>query len=126
MTMVKKHIRHTESTLQRNCVRWFRYQWPNYALNLIAIPNGGARSVVEAAIMKGEGVTAGAADLFFFYPSGRYHGLAIEMKSMDGTWRESQKKWAKAIEDVGYKYVLCRSFEQFVSTIEDYIAGNLI
>lgn len=119
--MVTKHIRHTESALQKQCVKWFRYQYDNLAFNLIAIPNGGARSVVEAAIMKGEGVTAGAADLFLFVPNSRYHGLGIEMKSMGGTWRDTQKRWAKCIEDVGYKYVICRSFEQFQNEINNYL-----
>ena len=116
-----KHIRHEESALQRNCVKWFRYQWDIYALNLIAIPNGGARNLVEAAIMKGEGVTAGAADLFLFVPNSIYHGLAIEMKSPSGTWRDTQKRWAKAIEDRGYKYILVRSFEQFVLEVNQYL-----
>lgn len=38
-------------------------QYPSYALCLTSVPNGGLRSKTEAAIMKAEGMTAGAADL---------------------------------------------------------------
>lgn len=44
---------HNESALQRTCVSWFRLQYPLIARLLFAVPNGGGRSRVEAAIMKG-------------------------------------------------------------------------
>lgn len=56
-------MKHLESNIQRAFVRWFRLQYPEYALNLTSVPNGGLRSKTEAAIMKAEGMTAGAADL---------------------------------------------------------------
>ena len=34
---------------------------------LFAMPNGGSRNAREAAIMKGEGVTVGVADVIFLY-----------------------------------------------------------
>lgn len=45
--------------MQRMCVGWFRLQYPAVGKLLFAVPNGGARSRTEAAIMKAEGVTAG-------------------------------------------------------------------
>ena len=113
--------RHDESSLQQRCVKWFRYQHQHLALNLIAIPNGGARNIIEAAIMKGEGVTAGASDLFLFVANSQYHGLAIEMKIKDGVWRDTQKTWAAAVEAQGYKYIVIRSFDQFTQEVEDYL-----
>ena len=44
----KRRTEHTESDLQRQCVSWFRLQYPTDALMLFAVPNGGGRSVVEA------------------------------------------------------------------------------
>ena len=56
-------MRHIESQIQKDCVTWFRLQYPKIGRLLFAVPNGGARNAKEAAIMKGEGVTAGVAAL---------------------------------------------------------------
>lgn len=117
-------MRHLESAIQIQCVRWFRSQFPRLARNLIAIPNGGARKPIEGKIMKAEGVVAGASDLFLFYPSKGYHGLAIEMKTPQGRQQLSQKLWQMCIERVGYKYSLCRSFEDFCNEIQLYLTSN--
>lgn len=42
---------HEESRIQQACVRWFRMQYPRFARLLIAVPNGGGRSKIEAAII---------------------------------------------------------------------------
>ena len=52
-------MKHIESTLQVSCVRYFRYQYPQYKKLLFSIPNGGKRGVVTASIMKQEGALAG-------------------------------------------------------------------
>ena len=59
---VLRSPRHLESQLQRQCVAWFRLQYPKHARLLFAVPNGGGRSRIEAAIMKAEGVTAGVSE----------------------------------------------------------------
>ncbi len=100
---------------------WFRCQYPKLALNLIAIPNGGARSRIEAAIMKGEGVTAGAADLCLFVACKGWHGLFIEMKTPKGKQQPSQKAWQAAVEGQGYKYVVCHCYVEFVDEINAYL-----
>ena len=112
-------MRHEESTLQIGCVRWFRYQYPK--LVIMAIPNGGNRNIVTAAIMKREGVLAGAGDLFLTFASHGYHGLWIEMKTAKGRQSPEQKQFQFLMECNGYKYVVCRSFEEFKNEIENYI-----
>ncbi len=114
-------MRHEESKIQRAAVSWFRLQYPKLAPLLFSVPNGGARWRTEAAIMKAEGVTAGVADLLFLYPAKGYHGLCIEMKTPDGKQQATQKAWQKAVEDAGYKYALCRSFEGFMDEINAYL-----
>lgn len=112
-------MRHEESTLQIGCVRWFRYQYPK--LTLFAIPNGGNRNLITAMTMKREGVLAGVADLFLAYPSKGYHGLWIEMKTAKGRQSPEQKQFQFLMECNGYKYVVCRSFQEFKEEIEKYI-----
>lgn len=114
--------RHIESDIQKNCVKWFRLQYPKLASLLFAVPNGGARNRIEAAIMKGEGVTAGVADLIFLFPNSKYHALCIEMKTRTGKQQDSQKAWQKRVEAAGYKYSVCRSFEAFQELIWGYLA----
>ena len=112
-------MRHNESTLQCQCVRWFRYQYPRFTL--FAIPNGGNRDAVTGAIMKKEGVLAGVADLFLMLANHGYHGLFIEMKTSEGRQADSQKMFQFQCEAFGYKYEICRSLEEFISTINEYL-----
>jgi hypothetical protein len=114
-------MRHIESKIQIACVNWFRLKYPHLKKNLIAIPNGGARNNITGAILKAEGVIAGCSDLFLFVPSRDYHGLAIEMKTPSGRQRESQKQWQEAIENQGYRYIVCRSVDEFINEIDSYL-----
>lgn len=115
---------HEESQLQRDCVAWFRMQYPNHALMLFAVPNGGGRSPVEAAILKGEGVVAGVADLILLEARGNYGALCIEMKTRSKSSRQSvnQKIWQEATQKAGNAYVVVRTFEQFQDLVRRYFA----
>ena len=115
-------MRHEESRTQRHCVRWFRYQYPSLSHVLFAIPNGGARDAVTGAILKGEGVVAGVSDLLLLRPSKGYHGLCIEMKTPKGRQSPEQMAWEDAVKAQGYKYIVCRSFEQFMADIQEYLS----
>lgn len=112
---------HEESKIQQVCVKWFRLQYPQLAELLIAIPNGGARRRIEGAIMKAEGVMKGASDLVLFFPAKHFHGLCIEMKTPKGKQQPSQKKWQQKVEWAGFKYIICRSFDDFMSEINAYL-----
>ena len=115
--------RHNESRLQTACVTWFRMQYRNLAKLLFAVPNGGGRSKVEAGIMQGEGVTSGVSDLILLVARGGYNGLCIEMKTEARSSKQSdnQKAWQELVEAQGYKYVVCRSLDQFMSEINNYL-----
>lgn len=112
-------MKHEESTIQCECVRWFRYQYPTRTL--FAIPNGGNRSAITGAIMKKEGVLAGVADLFLMSSNGTYHGLFIEMKTAKGKQSESQKQFQFLAECADYKYEIARNFEDFRKIIKNYL-----
>lgn len=116
-------MRHIESKIQQACVHWFKYQYPHFKLLLFSVPNGGWRGKIEASIMKAEGVTAGVSDLLLLIPNKFYHGLCIEMKTGERGSRQSQaqKEWQKAVESVGYKYVVCHCFDDFVLEVSRYM-----
>ena len=123
-TGTKQKPSHIESEMQRSCKRWFDLQYPKLSRLLFAVPNGGARNAREAAIMKGEGVTAGVADMILLIPRNGYGCLCIEFKTKDGKQSESQKLWQADAEAHGNKYVVVRSVEQFVSEVRQYLGGR--
>ena len=78
-------------------------------------------------MLKAEGVVAGVADLILLVPhiaeSCRYmwHALCIEMKTKHGYQSPEQKEWQAKVEQYGYKYEVCRSLDQFIEIIENYL-----
>lgn len=115
-------MKYDESRIQAACVRWFNYQYPEHRGLLFAVPNGGARNAATGRILKAEGVVAGVADLILLVPIVGHNALCIEMKTEKGRQQASQKEWQKKVELAGAKYVICRSFEQFVDVVSDYMA----
>src|ERR1035437_6995466 len=87
----RKKPKHEESALQKTCVKWFRYAYPQFKGCLFAIPNGGKRGVIEASIMKSEGVLAGVSDLQLMIPRKEFHAFFIEMKTAKGKQSDNQK-----------------------------------
>ena len=116
--------RHDESRLQQTCKRWFDIQYRPYSCLLFAVPNGGGRSRIEASIMKGEGVVSGVSDMLLLVPNTHYHALCIEMKTETGRQSLNQKAWQQMVEEVGYMYVVVRSFEQFKEVVDDYMQAR--
>jgi hypothetical protein len=91
---------------------------------LFAIPNGGARSKTTGARLKKEGVVSGVSDLILMLPSHQYHALCIEMKTdeKNSRQRDSQREWQLAVESQGYKYIICRTYDEFRYEVESYIS----
>ena len=117
-------MKHRESEIQQACVRWFYYQYPNYAKALIKIPNEGKRSLRLGHISKMEGLQPGTPDLFLAVPKGRggnYNGLFIEMKSETGRIAESQKTMLHYLSTMGYKTAVIRSITEFIKLITEYL-----
>lgn len=112
---------HREAELQSACVRYFRLRWPKLAGVFFAIPNGGSRNPIEARNMKVQGTLSGVADLILLKPSNGYGALCIEMKAKTGRQSESQKQFQEAVQQAGNRYAICRSFDEFRITVEEYL-----
>lgn len=110
-----------EHRIQCSCVNWFRLAYHHYHHSLFAVPNGGRRDKVTGARLKAEGVLAGVADLILLVPNATYHALLIEMKTRTGQQAVTQKQWQHHIEPLGYKYVVCRSLDEFRTEINNYL-----
>lgn len=114
-------MRTIESNIQKACVKWFRYSYAKYNGVFFSVPNGGNRDVVTGSSLKDEGVLAGVADLILLVSNDAYHGLCVEMKKPKGTQQETQKVFQRAVENQGYKYVLCYSIDDFIREIKEYL-----
>ena len=110
-----------EARLQSDCVAWFDRQYPTLSPLLFAVPNGGSRNKIEAVSLKRQGVKAGIADLILLFPRQGHGALLIEMKYGKGQQRTSQKNWQLRAEAAGYRYVICRTFEEFVREVNRYL-----
>ena len=116
-------MRQDESRMQQACVKWFNLQHANLHKLLIAVPNGARRDVVNASRMKAEGMVAGCADLILLVPDSKNKILCIELKTPIGRQSESQKEFQTAVENVGNKYVVVRSVDQFVKVVNEHLKG---
>lgn len=69
---------------------------------LTHVPNGGARTPAEGAILKAMGVRAGFPDLILPAARRGYIGLAIEMKRPGEKPRANQTDWHIRLTDEGW------------------------
>jgi hypothetical protein len=112
----------TEDVIQQKCVMWFRNKYslkncnPRYLL--FSVPNSG-KDVKEQSYKKATGMMAGVADLILLMPNGKT--IFVEMKTEKGTQQPSQKEFESAVNDLGFTYIVCRSFEQFQEEIQKLI-----
>ena len=113
----KRKPRHIEESIQVACVKWFRLQYPN--LVIFAVPNGGSRNLYEAKNMKESGTLAGVADLVIVGNGGKV--LFVEMKAGKNKQEDSQVLFQNKVENLGHKYIICRSKEQFMKEIDLWV-----
>lgn len=114
-------MRHLEDQLQKSIVKYWDYVYPKLKPYLVCVPNGGKRNAIEAAKFKQMGVRAGFPDLVLFVPNRFYPFMGIELKTKTGRQSESQKTYQQEFESIGAKYVICRSLDDFIREIEEYL-----
>lgn len=124
----------SESVIQTSCVRWFRTVFFQFKKHLFSIPNGakmGGKTnkkgfPIQAAIMKGEGMTEGVADLLLALPRHGFAGLFIEMKTPVGSLEPEQREFLEAMASVGYAVAMCRSLAEFEIVVNSYLDGTFV
>ena len=112
-----KSMKREEDALQRQQVQYLRILEAQGRLIFFAVPNGGKRSKIEAAIMKGLGVRAGVPDLVILHDQ---KCSFIENKSAKGRLSPSQMQFIDYCARHGYYFHLCRNFQQFLNTLYDW------
>jgi hypothetical protein len=112
----------TEHQIQSDLIKWLaKHPDPRTGM-IFAIPNGGWRSQRTASTLKAEGVRAGVPDLFLPIPCNGYHGLFIELKTPTGRPTPEQKQWIDALNEQGYKAVICKGLIAAQTEINNYLS----
>ncbi len=137
---VRKKRKNEEGEMQRALMTW----WHGYAQDhgipehlLFAIPNGSALGYgkeeyqvkhrhIRGKLMKLEGLRPGCPDLMLaktrFYGFGlSYSGLFVEMKLPKGVVSDEQTQFIHDLRNQGYKVEVCRSLDEAVKTITQYL-----
>lgn len=117
-------MRYTESKIQREIVRYYRFMHPD--VPIFSIPNGAQRNEKQGKRLVDEGLTAGAADLFIPHKSHfltaqgwiESNGIFVEVKSPEGRQSKAQKIFQKKVENLGYIYLIVKSLDDFITMYE--------
>jgi hypothetical protein len=115
----RKYVDQEEHGLQARFVEWFRLTYRS--LKMIAIPNGGLRDPITAAKLKAEGVETGAPDLLLIYAHGEYHGLWIEMKTINGAPSPEQLIFHAYLRSQNYAIEMPQTLEEAQQAVFDYL-----
>jgi hypothetical protein len=82
-----------------------------------AVPNGGLRPRVEAAIMAGLGLHAGTPDIVIIRDG---HAYALELKAPGGRLSEAQISAQEALRAAGAAVATCYGLDAAIKQLEDW------
>jgi hypothetical protein len=109
-----------EDLIQKACVKWFNFKHNKIKPYLYCQYNN-PKSLQHGKHLKEMGLKAGIPDMFLAIPKNGYCGMYIEMKTKTGRLTKEQKQYSVILQEIGYKWVLCRSLEDFKKEIETYL-----
>jgi len=120
----------SEEEIHQGVIQWADQQsavLPELNL-LFHPPNGGSRHVAEATKLKRMGTRQGVPDLLL--PAtmesaiGLKAGLALELKSVSGRLRPTQKWWLKRFRENVWAVGVAYSFSEAITILTDYLDGS--
>lgn len=121
----RKARKQDEARLQAECFQWAWNERPITRRVLFHVENERSGSnIVDGARRKAMGLVPGVSDLILLIARGKWHGLCIEMKRLDGYQRDEQKVWQDLVEKQGYRYEVIRTKEDFKKLIDEYLSYN--
>lgn len=114
-----------EHQLQCAEVRYMRGVHPELSHVFFCVPNGQKRTSLQTSWLHEEGMVNGVADMLLLKPNSKYGYLCIENKTKRGKQSPEQKIFQQEVEKHGGKYVVIRSLDEFIKTIDNYLNGEL-
>ena len=105
-----------EAQIQRAVIQHLRLR-PAAGVFAFHVPNGGARRPIEAAILKGLGVTAGVPDVIAI-KGGRAH--CLELKSEGSRLTATQKATHDALRAAGASVAVADNLDAALRQLEEW------
>ena len=109
-------MKHEESKLQREVVKYLRLELRMCGGLIFAVPNGGKRSKIEARIQVSEGTLHGVSDLIILLPNART--VFVEMKTEKGKQSDYQEQFEESVSKLGFEYVIWRSIDDAIKWVK--------
>lgn len=113
----RRQARRVEQAIQGHIVQWLRWLGPRLGAEWFAVPNGGARSPIEGAIFKGQGVKPGVADLVFIWGGG---SACMEVKTKDGRVSAAQIEFRARCDRRGIPYAVVRDIDEAQAAVHGW------
>lgn len=121
----RKRSTYDEHNLQCAEVRYIRGVYPDLSGVFFCVPNGQKRTARQTAWLKEEGLLPGASDMLLLKSTSQYGFLCIENKTPKGKQSSEQKVFQFEVERHGGKYIIVRSLDEFITSIDKYLNGEL-
>ena len=114
----------TEHQEQAAFFSWLARFHPDVYEMSYHVPNG-RMSAKEGSKYKSVGAKSGVPDVCIAFPVEPYHGLYFEFKRVSGgIISESQQRWIKNLDEMGYKAEVVYGFEDAKRKIRSYLGGQ--
>lgn len=121
----------SESAEQKEIVRWFREEYPQYRRSLRVSLAGlnfgsGKRAAVMVNHVRSQGIEEGEADIAIMLPRGGYHALIMEHKAADGYYKASdaQNDYIDYHTSIGNCAVITKGIEAAKAAIKTYLEAG--
>jgi hypothetical protein len=113
---VSARRRRPEDAIQRALVAHYKLRAAP-GVFMFAVPNGGWRSKIEAAIMRGTGTVAGVPDTIWI-KGGQIYGLEVKAPGRRAT--EAQLATIAAMEKAGALYCVAVGIDEALTFLEQH------
>lgn len=118
-------MKHAENYIQQQSLMWFRngYCLAHHSPRccIFSVPNE-SENGKEAQKKVNMGLMRGVSDCIMLLPGGI--ALFLECKTDIGVQSTAQKIFQQQVEDLGFKYHIFRSLEQFKIIINQYLQSK--
>lgn len=98
----------SEDQIQQQIIIYYRNLFKGL---IFSVPNGGTRNLLEAKKLKATGLMAGVADIVILKPNAET--IFVEVKKEKGVQSEVQKSFENKVKDLGFRYYIVRSLDEF-------------
>ncbi len=112
-----------EAEEQKAVFKWAALQRCKYPQlrKMYHIPNEGKRSKAAGANLKAMGLTPGVSDICLPVPRGKYHGLYMELKAVNGVPSPAQLDFLSDMREEGYCVAVCYGAGQAIDLLREYM-----